>query len=680
MQSEFIKRILDLAIELRQNNISISTDEINTAIDSILKIKPKSINILKLLLKHSLIKSYDNYILFDILFEKYFPEFFGKEDKNRENLKKTINKLSKEIKDYQNKINKTKFMQKLLRKEIEELNTLPELTDKQTQEVQKIKDELIDYIQKEQKLTNELNKLQNKYRKFSNQYQFMNNIINYINDPLVREKFNNKMERDNKIEQELKRDEDIVKEKLGTQRIVKTPPAQVKSEMETAHGGTERHEEVPGSISKTKPKGQKTQPKAPVPSKSRGASEGGRGGQGTGQGAGMTPHKLGTETLGPINPVLGIHSRPNANINNNALLNEIFNRYYKYGYTPFIKDLFNNKLDHLKNTLPNFFGLRVTNKNFIKKEFDAIKKQLREAIPTTDYSDLEKREIYIELLNRINNITSYDYKKILFKKSYFKKETRTKININKLNFKEDLNSLAKSDPLIFKLVIKQLQSEIQRLAYTFKNKKSRLFKKSKKGTLDVKQTIDYNFRLYGKNIVELKYKKPKLKKSNLFVFCDVSGSVYYASQLFYLFIETCRSLFSKFISYIFVDHISPVNKLSDLSPPYPHLGTYSNMRIAFYELAQLNIPNDFSVIILSDCRNNYKDEDENFDLPPSFVSLKKVRDNVKNIIIFNPEPRDSWNSEDSQTSDYINYSKVPIFEFYNIDSLKHSISQLEKIF
>jgi len=665
---EIVKRIHLVGRELRENGVSVSTDDIVNAIDSVFRVKPDSVDKFKFILKINMVKNVDNYIIFDAIFDKYFPEFSEDYTEKLEKIENAIEEKEKEYSELKDEVSDLEKKKEVLEYELEEAEEEGDIESEED-----IKKEIENVDNKIEDIENKLESIEKELKNLNEAYNMIKDLQKFMDMDFVEEYAEEEIEKDDTDEDELKKEEEIIKEKLGTEEIGNIP--EVESEQERIHGGEEIHLEVPESR------------------EIRLGEEEGISGRGGGGGGARGKEGGDRKEWNKVSKSIGIKPRPNATAKNNSIMREIQkNSVGKYGER-FINNILNNELHNATIEMKNLLLNRFYDKKSVENTLSQAKNYFREIISKLDgYSIKEKKEIYAELIRRVNRIATYEYNKIILQEI---RERGITLNIDKMDLKNDLTMIYNINKDLYNTIIKKFKTEIKRLARLFKLKKSKMYKRAKKGELDIKRTIHYNLTRYGKNILELKYRTHKLKKSNLFVLCDISYSVNHASELFLLFIDASRPVFNKVLTYVFVDMLYKIENKNDLKEAYSIMGrNYSDMRYSFYQLNKIDIPEDYIVIVLTDCRNNGYDDDDYYIqdhytekyfiskgvlIPKSYQTLKEIKDKVKNLIILNPEPKDSWGTGDSEAYEYINYSGVPIFEFYNLETLKRSITKLEKI-
>jgi uncharacterized protein with von Willebrand factor type A (vWA) domain len=99
-----------------------------------------------------------------------------------------------------------------------------------------------------------------------------------------------------------------------------------------------------------------------------------------------------------------------------------------------------------------------------------------------------------------------------------------------------------------------------RMARKMATRLSRRMQRTKHGHLiDRRRTVRQNLK-YGSDIIELAYKKRKIKKTKLVLLCDVSGSMDIYSRFLLQFIYALQSNFARTESFVFSTQLSHVTE------------------------------------------------------------------------------------------------------------------------
>ncbi|MGL6235139.1 MAG: vWA domain-containing protein [Segniliparus sp.] len=182
--------------------------------------------------------------------------------------------------------------------------------------------------------------------------------------------------------------------------------------------------------------------------------------------------------------------------------------------------------------------------------------------------------------------------------------------------------------------------------------------------------------------VKLVQKKPRPKRPDLVVLCDVSGSVASFSQFTLLLVHALRERFSRVRAFAFVDRIDEITQLfvesadlaemvrralteADVAGPSGH-SDYGRAFGLFIERFEDSLTRNTSLLILGDGRTNYLD--------PNLDALREITSKVKHAHWLNPESEKGWGSGDSEADRY--QSVLPMHECRNGRQLAEFIGKL----
>jgi uncharacterized protein with von Willebrand factor type A (vWA) domain len=163
--------------------------------------------------------------------------------------------------------------------------------------------------------------------------------------------------------------------------------------------------------------------------------------------------------------------------------------------------------------------------------------------------------------------------------------------------------------------------------------------------------------------IDVAHDRPRAHKPELFVLCDISGSV----ADFSLFTLTLMSALSAEIartrSFVFVDAIDEVTELLGTTghaiEPWQLMrntravgadghSDYGAVFERFWEeTAQRDVGRTATVLITGDARTNHR--------PPGDASLARIAERARRVYWLNPEPTDQWDTHDSAMSTYASH-------------------------
>jgi uncharacterized protein with von Willebrand factor type A (vWA) domain len=233
------------------------------------------------------------------------------------------------------------------------------------------------------------------------------------------------------------------------------------------------------------------------------------------------------------------------------------------------------------------------------------------------------------------------------------------------------NALSENDMQI-------LREEVRRLAVILRSRVALRQKRAKNGRLDPKATIRANLKHQGIPF-EIKYHNRR-QKPKLVVFCDLSTSMRYCSELMLSLVYELKDQISKTHAFAFIDHLEYINPyfigkegnaavksvLQKMPPGYysTDLG-YSLTNFASGYLD--TIDNKTTFIMVGDGRNNYNN--------PELVIFRIISQRSHRTIWINPESRNQWGTGDSDMWKYVPYCD-DILRASTLNELTAAVDQL----
>lgn len=345
---------------------------------------------------------------------------------------------------------------------------------------------------------------------------------------------------------------------------------------------------------------------------------------------------------------------------------------------------------------------------------DLLKEILKNSIKDTEFAKISKE------INTINNILSeiLKYKRPLSSNTLKKKIKTIENNQEKLqkqleeelakiqNNKETLkdNSLKHKDKFIsnfsktsslyegstdFEEDFEFLSLEQKRNIKDFIRSQAIKFRTIASRDIRVRRSKRIDFKTTMKKATEtngiplrISYEKPKLSKSNLVMFLDISGSCRHASELMLHFIYSIKEIFKGGVKcYVFVNSLVDISEFLQFSSSdesiqkifevVPTRGVYSDYFEPFRYFAENNmskINKDTLVFFIGDARNNKN--------PIGAENIKKISRKAKKCFWLNTENEERWGYGDSVIYNYTPY----MASISEVTNTKELISSLENIF
>jgi len=195
------------------------------------------------------------------------------------------------------------------------------------------------------------------------------------------------------------------------------------------------------------------------------------------------------------------------------------------------------------------------------------------------------------------------------------------------------------------------------------------------GRLDARKTIRRSLSAGGVPL-EPAFRYPKVSRPDLYLLCDVSGSVAEFARFTMSLLYAMNEEFSKIRSFAFVDGIDEVTTVFEdrhTALDAPHLlvrtnvvwadghSDYGHVFERFWNIyGQATLGPKTTVIITGDGRNNYRS--------PGIEVLRAIKDRARKVYWLNPEPRRLWDTTDSIIAAYTPHCDG-VFEVRNLRQL-----------
>lgn len=207
--------------------------------------------------------------------------------------------------------------------------------------------------------------------------------------------------------------------------------------------------------------------------------------------------------------------------------------------------------------------------------------------------------------------------------------------------------------------IKKLKESLERSSLALLTKFSKVLRKTlQEHQIDIKKTIANSLKTFGVPM-ELAYKKKIIKKTNIHIIMDVSGSVIKSAEILSLFSYLVYKQFPGQVrTFVFVgkldettsfyrieDSEEAVKKsLLDAKIDYKGYSDYDTALSVYEKEYMKQINEDTIVFFLGDARNNKN--------KPRHHTVQKIKEKAKYVFWFNPEDQEKWNQGDSIIGKY----------------------------
>ena len=227
----------------------------------------------------------------------------------------------------------------------------------------------------------------------------------------------------------------------------------------------------------------------------------------------------------------------------------------------------------------------------------------------------------------------------------------------------------------------EVRSQIRPLARKLATRVSVKRKHGRDGRLDVRRTVRRSL-VTGGVPFDPAFKPRKPHKPELFVICDVSGSVASFARFTLMLVHTLQEQFSKVRSYAFIDTLDEVTRLfeeGDFTEALKRMtaeadlvwfdghSDYGHSLKRFHEEYANDVSPRATVLVLGDARNNYRQAN-------AWV-LQDLQKKARHVYWLNPEPMQYWGTGDSIVHTYARFCD----DMVEVRNLKQLAKFVERI-
>ncbi len=204
----------------------------------------------------------------------------------------------------------------------------------------------------------------------------------------------------------------------------------------------------------------------------------------------------------------------------------------------------------------------------------------------------------------------------------------------------------------------------------------------RQGRLDFRRTVRASLATGGVP-VDPRFRRRRPHRPEVFLACDVSGSMATFARFTLLLTYSLSTQFSRLRSFAFVDSMDEITEFfgpgTDAATAISRIATeakvvsadgHSDYGAAFESWNRLiggDITSRSTLIIAGDARNNYR--------PARDETLGVLGDEARSVLWLNPEPRSYWDSGDSLMSRYGRHCDKS-YEVRTLAQLEHFIEEL----
>jgi uncharacterized protein len=207
-------------------------------------------------------------------------------------------------------------------------------------------------------------------------------------------------------------------------------------------------------------------------------------------------------------------------------------------------------------------------------------------------------------------------------------------------------------------------------------------RRKRQGRLDFRRTVRKSLATGGVP-AEPQFRHPRPHRPEVWLICDISGSMATFSRFTLQFTHSMAAHFSKLRTFAFVDTVDEVTGFFgpgvDFGSAVARVASeaevvwldghsdYGNSLETFFSRYGPQLTSKTTVIITGDARNNYR--------PPRDVVLSDIARSARALIWLNPEPKAYWDTGDSAMSQYARHC-TSVHEVRTLRQLEVFIEQL----
>ena len=226
-----------------------------------------------------------------------------------------------------------------------------------------------------------------------------------------------------------------------------------------------------------------------------------------------------------------------------------------------------------------------------------------------------------------------------------------------------------------------MREAIRPLARALATRMGRRRRRRDRGRLDVRRTVRRSLSSGGV-LIDPVFRHPRVARPDLYVLCDVSGSVAEFASFTLTLLQAMTSEFPRMRTFAFVDGVDEVtDHLKDVASflEVRHVlfranvvradghSDYGAVLERFWESQATSIDSRSTVIITGDARSNRR--------APGASALKALHARARRVYLLNPEPIADWNTTDSIVDVYRPYLDE-VFEVRNLHQLADAVLRI----
>ncbi|MDH5372406.1 MAG: VWA domain-containing protein [Acidimicrobiia bacterium] len=202
------------------------------------------------------------------------------------------------------------------------------------------------------------------------------------------------------------------------------------------------------------------------------------------------------------------------------------------------------------------------------------------------------------------------------------------------------------------------------------------------GRLDFRRTVRRSLSTGGVPI-EPQFRAPHPIKPEIFLLCDISGSMATFARFTLQFMYAMSSQFSKVRSFAFIDALDEITSFLEVGSDFPHAldrisseaevvwidghSDYGRSLDQFWARFGAHLTRRSTVIITGDARNNYRDL--NSEVVSEMLAVSRA------VYWLNPEPEAYWDTGDSVMNTYAKHC-TGAYEVRNLRQLEAFVEEI----
>jgi uncharacterized protein with von Willebrand factor type A (vWA) domain len=226
-----------------------------------------------------------------------------------------------------------------------------------------------------------------------------------------------------------------------------------------------------------------------------------------------------------------------------------------------------------------------------------------------------------------------------------------------------------------------MREAIRPLARVLATKMARRRRRRDRGRLDVRRTVRRSLSSGGVPLDPV-YRRPKIARPDLYLLCDVSGSVAEFASFTLTLLQAMSAEFSRMRSFAFVDGIDEVtDHLRDVASflEVRHVlyradviaadghSDYGAVFERFWEKHGGGLDSRSTIIVTGDARSNHRE--------PQIDALQTIHRRARKVYLLNPEPAGDWDTTDSIVEVY-RPALDGVFEVRNLRQLAGAVLRI----